>query len=188
LNAKNKLKYRSLFLDRDGVINRKLQGDYVKVWDEFIFCVNALEAIAELSKAYDKIFIVTNQRGVGKGVMSEVDLIEIHRNMVSKIKNASGRIDKIYYCTDIHEGSQNRKPNIGMALQAKQDFPEIEFSDSVMVGDSISDMEFASKLGMKRVFISIKNLNELDIHEKKFDLKFDSLFTFAENVKNGILD
>jgi histidinol-phosphate phosphatase family protein len=188
LNVKNKLKHRTLFLDRDGVINQKLEGDYVKEWNEFKFCVNALEAISELSKTYDKIFIVTNQRGVGKGVMSEADLIKIHSNMVREIKNASGRIDKVYYCIDVHVSSPNRKPNIGMALQAKQDFPEIEFSNSVMIGDSISDMEFASKLGMKRVFISIKNLNELDIHERDFDLKFDSLFTFAENVKNGILD
>ena len=188
MNAKSKLNHLTLFLDLDGVINQKLEGDYVKTWDEFKFCVNALEAIAKLSKAYDKIIIVTNQRGVGKGVMSEVDLIEIHSNMVSEIINASGRIDSIYYCTDVHDGSPNRKPNIGMALQAKQDFPEIEFFNSVMVGDSISDMEFARKLGMKRVFISIKNLNELDIHELNFDLKFDSLITFAENVKNGILD
>jgi D-glycero-D-manno-heptose 1,7-bisphosphate phosphatase len=188
VNAKNKLNNRNLFLDRDGVINQKLEGDYVKKWNEFKFCVNALEAIAELSKAYDKIFIITNQRGVGKGLMSESDLIEIHSNMVTEIKNASGRIDKIYYCTDLHDSSPNRKPNIGMAVQAKQDFPEIEFSNSVMVGDSISDMEFARQLGMQRVFISQKNDNEIKHQETNFDYKFDSLFSFAEKVKNGILN
>ena len=182
------MNHLTLFLDLDGVINQKLEGDYVKTWDEFKFCVNALEAIAKLSKAYDKIIIVTNQRGVGKGVMSEADLIEIHCNMVREIQNASGRIDKIYYCSDVHDGSPNRKPNIGMALHAKQDFPEIEFSNSVMVGDSILDMEFARKLGIKRVFISQKSLTELNFQQRDFDLKFDSLFTFAENVKNGILD
>ena len=184
----NKLNHRALFLDRDGVINQKLEGDYVKEWNEFKFCVNALEAIAELSKAYDKIFIVTNQRGVGKGLMSEADLIEIHINMISEIKNASGRIDKIYYCTDVHDSSPNRKPNIGMALQAKQEFPEIEFSTSFMVGDSISDMEFARKLGMRRIFIHQKNDTDIKDQETNFDLKFNSLFAFAEKVKNGILD
>jgi histidinol-phosphate phosphatase family protein len=137
---------------------------------------------------YDKIFIVTNQRGVGKGIMSEADLIEIHSNMVREIKNASGRIDKIYYCTDVDDSSPNRKPNTGLAIQAKQDFPEIEFSTSVMIGDSISDMEFARKLGMQRVYISQKNDNEINGQGTNFDLKFDSLFAFAEKAKNGILD
>ena len=177
------MNHRTLFLDRDGVINQKLEGDYVKAWNEFKFCVKALEAITELSNTYDKIFIVTNQRGVGKGVMSEADLIEIHSNMVSEIINASGRIDKIYYCTDVHDISPNRKPNIGMALQAKHDFPEIEFSSSVMVGDSISDMEFAKKLGMKKVFISQKNDIEIEDQETNFDLKFDSLFSFVNYIK-----
>lgn len=188
MNAKNKLNHRTLFLDRDGVINQKLDGDYIKSWDEFKFCENVLESIAELSKIFDKIIIVTNQRGVAKGVMSETDLIEIHSNMVREIKNASGRIDKIYYCTDVHDSSPNRKPNIGMALQAKQDYPEIEFLNSVMIGDSISDMEFARKLGMRRIFIHQKNDIEIKDQETNFDLRFDSLFTFAENVKNGILD
>ena len=75
-----------------------------------------------------------------------------------------------------------------MALQAKQDFPEIEFLHSVMIGDSISDMEFARKLGMRRIFIHQKNDSEINDKETNFDLKFDSLFAFAENVKNGILD
>jgi D-glycero-D-manno-heptose 1,7-bisphosphate phosphatase len=186
LNAKNKMNHRTLFLDRDGVINQKLEGDYVKAWDEFKFCMNALEAIAELSKVYNKIFIVTNQRGVGKGVMPEANLIEIHSNMVCEIKNANGRIDKIYYCTDVHDSSPNRKPNIGMALQAKHDFPEIEFSNSVMVGDSISDMEFARKLGMQRVFIRQNYDAEIKDQETNFDLKFDSLFSYAVSIIYGI--
>lgn len=179
---------KTLFLDRDGVINQKLEDDYVKTWDEFRFCKNALKAIAELSQIFNMIFIVTNQRGVGKGIMSERALMEIHKKMIKEIENASGKISKVYYCTDVDDTSHYRKPRIGMGLQAKQEFPEIEFSDSFMVGDSISDMEFARRLGMQRVLISQKNNTEFKIQKTDFDLKFDSLYAFAEKVKYGILD
>ena len=136
----------SLFLDRDGVINKKLEDDYVKSWDEFSFKVGTLEALAELRKVFGHIFIVTNQRGVGLGKMTEEVLNEIHSNMLFEIEEASGKIDKVYYCVDTDNNSPYRKPNIGMGLMAKQDFPEIDFSKSIMVGDSISDMEFGEKL------------------------------------------
>jgi D-glycero-D-manno-heptose 1,7-bisphosphate phosphatase len=132
----------SLFLDRDGVINEKLDNDYVKNWDEFVFKEGVLEAIRDLYKIFAHIFIVTNQRGVGLGKMTEVELNELHHKMLVSIEENSGKTDKIYYCRNTEDSSLYRKPNIGMGLLAKQDFPEIEFSKSIMVGDSISDMEF----------------------------------------------
>ena len=94
---------------------------------------------------FKHIIIVTNQRGVGKGIMTRKDLEEIHAYMINEVSGQGGRIDKIYVCTDTSDHSKNRKPNTGMALQAKDDFPDIDFTKSIMAGDSISDMLFAKK-------------------------------------------
>jgi histidinol-phosphate phosphatase family protein len=144
----------TLFLDRDGVINEKIENDYVKNWGEFSFINGALEALSTLSSLFGNIIIVTNQRGVGKGIMTEDDLNLIHSRMLDIITKNSGRIDKVYYCLDVLETSKYRKPNVGMGIKAKIDFPAINFSKSVMIGDSKSDMEFGQRLGMKTVYIS----------------------------------
>ena len=138
----------TLFLDRDGVINKKRENDYVKNWKEFSFIKGSLEAISFLSKVFGKIIIVTNQRGVGRGIMKEEDLILIHQRMSDQIELNFGKIDKIYYCTDVSDLSSNRKPNPGMGLQALSDFPEINFEKSIMIGDSQSDILFGHNLGM----------------------------------------
>ena len=133
----------TLFLDRDGVINKRLVGDYVKKWNDFEFLPGVLDAFATFSSYFDKIFIVTNQQGIGKGLMTEADLQQIHHQMIFEIEKAGGRIDGIYFCPDLKDShSFMRKPNIGMALKAKKDFPMINFKNSVMVGDSVSDMLF----------------------------------------------
>ena len=139
----------NLFLDRDGVINRHRPDDYVKTWEEFEFLPGILKTLAVWNKRFKNILVVTNQRGVGKGLMSEVTMLDIHWRMIAEIEQHGGRIDKIYYCTDLNNDSPNRKPNIGMALQAKADFPDIDFAKSIMVGDSESDMEFGRRAGMK---------------------------------------
>ena len=167
----------SLFLDRDGVINEKLDNDYVKNWGEFKFKEGALQAIAGLGKIFGRVFVVTNQRGVGLGLMTEEGLNEIHDRMHSEVISASGRVDKIYYCTAVDNCAECRKPNIGMGLRAKKDFLEIEFSKSVMIGDSISDMEFGKNLGMKTVFIGDKSKYE----EVGCLLNFNSLIDFYKS-------
>jgi len=171
----------TLFLDRDGVINYKIENDYVKNWLQFKFLPDALKAIKGLSKIFGKIIIVTNQRGIGRGLMTEKDLLEVHRNMLKNISGAGGRIDKIYYCPyDIDDNSRSRKPNIGMALQAKKDFPEIVFSKSIMVGDSLSDMEFGKKSGMLTIFIS-KNLKH-NSTVYNADFVFKDLFSMYSEI------
>ena len=123
--------YNTLFLDRDGVINQQRPHDYVKTTGEFIFIDGALEALRLLSPLFKHIIIVTNQRGVGKGIMTRKDLEEIHAYMINEVSGQGGRIDKIYVCTDTSDYSKNRKPNTGMALQAKDDFPDIDFTKSI---------------------------------------------------------
>ena len=141
-----------LFLDRDGILNKHLPGDYVRQWSMWEWLPGVLEAMPALAKRYKRIFIVTNQQGVGKGLMTEADLEDVHRYMLADIENAGGRIDKVYVCTALEsEKSPNRKPEIGMALQAQHDFPEVDFHRSVMVGDSKSDELFAQKSRMRFV-------------------------------------
>lgn len=145
----------TLFLDRDGVINVLRQGDYVKNLDELVLLPGAIDAIVNLSSIFNRIIVVTNQQGIGKGLMSGDDLKAIHNKLVTEVKNAGGSIDAFYYAPNlVSENSEMRKPKIGMALKAKGDFPEIDFNKSIMIGDSLSDMEFAENSGMNSIFIS----------------------------------
>jgi histidinol-phosphate phosphatase family protein len=170
----------TLFLDRDGVINRRLIDDYVKTPSEFIFEDGALEAIAKLSKCFERIVVVTNQQGVGKKMMSEKTLHDIHEHMKNEVKQAGGRIDAVYFCPDLsHSKSLFRKPNVGMGLLAKREFPKIKFKQSVMVGDTISDMKFGKKLGMKTVFISDDKLLVAQ-NSKLINQNFNSLSEYAK--------
>jgi histidinol-phosphate phosphatase family protein len=144
----------TLFLDRDGVINKKLDGDYVKTIDEFEFLPYALESIKLFSSHFHRVVIVTNQQGISKRLMTEDDLHKVHQHLLQEVQNFGGRIDAIYHAPQLaEENSIMRKPNIGMALQAKEEFPSIDFKKSIMVGDSISDMEFAKNANMFAVLI-----------------------------------
>lgn len=149
--------YHTLFIDRDGVINKHRPDDYVKRWSEFEFLPGVLDAFPILSRFFRHIIVVTNQRGVGKGFMAEKVLLDIHSRMVSEINQRGGKIDKIYFCTDVNPDSLNRKPNSGMALQAQNDFPDIVFNESIMIGDSQADMDFGNRLGMKSFLVNQSN-------------------------------
>src|ERR1035437_5353027 len=88
----------TLFLDRDGVINKKLDDDYVKHWGEFEFLPGVLEAIAGCSNIFGRSVVVTNQRCIAKGIITKEQLDTLHKRMVQEIELAGGRIDKIYHC------------------------------------------------------------------------------------------
>ena len=140
----------TLFLDRDGVINERIFGGYVTRIDEFIFRKDFIEGIPELSRRFGKIIVVTNQQGVGKGLMSERNLSEIHNYMVDEIRKLGGRIDAVYAATNLKSSlPDRRKPNPYMGLEAQAQFPEIDFSKSLMIGDTDSDIAFGKNLGMK---------------------------------------
>lgn len=173
--------YNYLFLDRDGVINVERPNDYVKNIAEFIFVEDALKAIAILTQKFDRIFVVTNQRGIGRGIMTNSDLEIIHQYMISEIEKAGGRIDKIYYCTDLSNRSINRKPNVGMAFQAVADFPEVDFTKSVMVGNSFSDIQFGQKLSMHTILVGDKYKKEHKIHNN-INAYYENLYMFADSL------
>lgn len=163
----------TLFLDRDGVINEKRENDYVKSLDEFHFTEGALEALELLEPMFDYIVVVTNQQGIGKGIMTEADLLVIHQKLMKEVTENGGRIDKIYHCPGlVKDNPPCRKPASGMGFQAREDFPEIDFAKSIIVGDSASDMEFGDRLGMKCV-----KIGEDEVYES-----FESLFHFAQRI------
>ena len=148
----------TLFLDRDGVINQHVPGDYVRTWEQFIFEDGALEAIAAVMKKFGRIIVITNQQGIGKGLMEQADLDHIFTKMKQEITLAGGRIDACYYCPHLAAtGCGCRKPDTGMGTQAKLDFPDIDFSKSIMVGDQLTDMQFGKALGMKTVFCATRS-------------------------------
>lgn len=164
----------TLFLDRDGVINKKLENDYVKHWIEFEFLEGVIDALKSLNTRFGTIVVVTNQQGIGKGLYRTEDLELIHKNMIYEIEYLGGRIDKVYFSPYLNsENHPTRKPGIGMALAAKNDFPGIDFSKSIIVGDSLSDMEFGRNAGMKTAFIS-----EDKINDARIDFQFSSLAEF----------
>ena len=171
----------TLFLDRDGVINHEKYQDYIHTWDEFVFYDGVKEAIKIFADIFKYCIIITNQRGVGKGVTKLADLEFTHHNMVEAIKEEGGRIDKIYFSPDLENTSPNRKPNTGMGLQAQLDFPEIDFSKTIMVGNTISDMEFGRNLGAVTVFLPTTR-PDVDLKDLNIDYVFDSLFEFAKHI------
>lgn len=139
----------TLFLDRDGVINRRLPGDYVKKLEEWEFLPGSLESIVRLSKIFGRLIIVTNQQGIGKELMTEDDLDTIHSHLRERVEEQGGKIDAIYHCSELASDPDNcRKPSPAMALKAKADFPGIRFDRSVMVGDTPSDIEFGKNVAM----------------------------------------
>lgn len=174
-------KSRTLFLDRDGVINIENVGSYITDWREFKFCDGALEALKHLNEIFGTIVVVSNQRGVGRGIMTLDALKDISTQMVNNIADAGGRIDKVYAATSVHENDHNRKPNTGMALQAKQDFPMIDYKRSVMVGNSMLDMEFGKRLAMHTVFITSKH-EPVTLPHDLIDEQYPSLFAWSKTL------
>jgi histidinol-phosphate phosphatase family protein len=172
----------TLFLDRDGVINNKLDNDYVRSWDSFKFLPGVLEALELMATLFRIIVVTTNQQGIGKGLYTESDLRHIHKNMLDQVHLRGGRIDKVYFCPHLAAANSDcRKPNTGMAIQAKNDFPAIDFSKSIMVGDSWSDMQFGKKLGMITVYLSNKTIQNKE-EQTLINYTFTDLYAFATAI------
>lgn len=168
----------TLFIDRDGVVNDEKHLDYIHTWDEFKFSKGVKEAFKIFNKKFGTIVMITNQRGVAKGLTKLENLKVIHKNMLQEIKDAEGRIDRVYFCTDME--SENRKPNTGMGLQAMKDFPQIDLSRSVMIGNTLSDMKFGRNLGISiNVFLPTSR-KDVSLNHEDIDLVFNDLISAAK--------
>lgn len=171
---------KALFLDRDGVINVENPYGYILHQEDFRFMPKVPEALSRLSTFFDLILVVTNQRCVGKGLISAEDLEAMHDKMVEDLARYGVSIDKVYYAPALESDDYFRKPNIGMGKQALKDFPEINIKESVMVGNNISDMEFAKRLGLKTVFVYTTS-PKWDILPSVVDEQYADLWEFAQH-------
>lgn len=169
----------TLFLDRDGVINEDKPGSYIFSTDEFVFMQGMPGGFKKLSEKFGKLIVATNQRGVGRKLMTEDTLTSIHQKMQKGIEEAGGRMDAIYYATGIDNKDPFRKPNPGMAVRARTRFPEIEFSKSIMVGNNISDMQFGRAAGMYTVFLRTTS-KHIQLPHPDIDEIYDSLEEFVK--------
>ena len=145
---------RYVFLDRDGVLNRKLpEGAYVSDWAQFQWLPGAVEAVARMNRAGLTVIVVSNQRGIALGRLSVEQLELIHGQLRSRLECQGARLDAIYYCPHDHGECNCRKPDIGLFEQAAKDFPEVDANNSVVIGDSLSDIQAGRRLGMRTLFI-----------------------------------
>jgi D-glycero-D-manno-heptose 1,7-bisphosphate phosphatase len=145
---------RYVFLDRDGVLNRKLpEGAYVSDWAQFQWLQGAVEAIGRMNRAGLTVIVVSNQRGIALGQVSVEQLELIHDQMRSHLARHGARLDAIYYCPHDQGECNCRKPGIGLFEQAKKDFPQVNADNSAVIGDSLSDIQAGRRLGMRTIFI-----------------------------------
>lgn len=171
----------TVFLDRDGVINHDKKDDYIHNWEEFQFYNGTEEAIRLLSEKAGYIIVVTNQRGVGKGLMTEDDLNDIHEKMKASILNAGGRIDGIYYCTATDTLHPDRKPNPGMVFRAAGDFPGIDLSKAIIAGNNQTDMQMGRNAFIYTAFITTSQ-HAPKLPHPDIDFSFNSLLEFAKTL------
>jgi D-glycero-D-manno-heptose 1,7-bisphosphate phosphatase len=152
---------RAVFLDRDGVINSD-RDDYVKNADELRIYPFAPEAVRRLTEAGWPVFVVSNQQGVAKGIISEVDLLAIEREIARRIEEAGGSIAAFYYCRHLaSDGCSCRKPEPGLILRAVKEHG-IDPEASVMVGDTERDIIAGKSAGCKTVLVLTGKLTRAD--------------------------
>jgi D-glycero-D-manno-heptose 1,7-bisphosphate phosphatase len=141
---------KAVFLDRDGVVNKKMPpGEYIKKWSEFEFLPGVKEAMSMLTKSGFEIYIISNQAGIGRGIMQEGDLLEIHNNMEKELLANGSRISALYYCPHRAEDNcQCRKPKPGMLFQAALEHC-IDLPRATFIGDDERDVEAGVAAGCR---------------------------------------
>lgn len=147
-----------ILLDRDGVINKRpKRGDYVKSWNEFVFLPGSKEAIKLLKEKGYTVFIISNQSGIARGMVTKKNLSIIHENMQKELKKQGSRIDVIYYCPHgWDEGCDCRKPKPGLLLQASREH-FIDLTKAIFIGDDKRDIEAGKQAGCKTILVNAKN-------------------------------
>lgn len=175
----NQVPRKAIFLDRDGIINRKLPEDnYVRTPSEFHILPDVIGSLSIMRDLGFSLVIVTNQRGIARGIMSETDLACVHQFMTFLLMKSGIELQGIYYCPhDKTDHCECRKPSPGMIIAAAKDLG-IDLSLSYMVGDSVSDVEAGRNAGVKSVRISSDRKNGDN------ELIFPSLMDFARYLKN----
>jgi len=150
----------TVFLDRDGVINRR-RPDHVKSWDEFEFLPGSLEALAQLRSIEARVIVITNQASVGRGLIGQEDLARLHNRMTEIVRDRGGLIEGIYACPHLPEARcACRKPGTELFRRASSELG-VELNDSFMIGDSPTDVMAAKAAGCRPVFITDETSEQL---------------------------
>jgi D-glycero-D-manno-heptose 1,7-bisphosphate phosphatase len=159
------MKNKAFFLDRDGIINERLIGDYVKSIDEFVFIEDFFNLFKKIKDHDFLAILISNQQGVGKGLMTAADLEDIHNYMQNELSEKTGyRLDDIFTCSSLaSENDYRRKPNPGMILEAIEKY-DIDPSQSFMVGDSLSDIEAGKRAGVNTIYIGENKITNADFN------------------------
>ena len=173
----------TLFLDRDGVVNVQLVGDYVKNPSELVLREDFLRSIPYLKQHFRRFILVTNQQCIGKGICTQADVEEVHRYMCTQLADNGFRFDAIYLCPHVAgSGCGCRKPETGMMQQALADFPNIDLSRSLMVGDSLTDMQFGHAAGLRTLYIGAVTPDNREAITAASDLISPTLLQFFQNL------
>lgn len=145
---------RTIFLDRDGILNEKMpEGQYVTRWQDFHVLPGVPQAVRRLNDAGLRVIVVSNQRGIARGLYTAADVEAIHTEFQRLLNGAGARVDAFFICPHDQGQCICRKPLPGLFEQAAAQFPGITVATSAMIGDSLSDIEFGRRLGMTTVFI-----------------------------------
>ncbi|MBZ5602586.1 MAG: HAD family hydrolase [Acidobacteriia bacterium] len=140
---------RCVFLDRDGVINEKAAPhEYIRQWSEFRFLPNVSDWIRIFNALDYLVIVITNQRGIARGKMTRQAVDEIHRRMIEELDEHGARVDDVFLCPHEEGTCDCRKPKPGMLLQAQAKW-DIDFSASLLIGDSDEDEAVASACGVR---------------------------------------
>ncbi len=178
---------KTVFLDRDGVINEKMpEGRYVASVDEFRLLPGVADAIRELNQAAIRVVVVSNQRGISLGLYTPGDLDAIHLELQRLLQKKGAHIDAFYSCPHDKGECDCRKPQVGLFEQARARFPEIVAEESLIIGDSLSDIEFGRRVGMQTVLIEGDPQTRkagTETAAEMADLCFASLFEAVEAMR-----
>ena len=174
---------RTIFLDRDGVLNQKpSEGEYVANWSQFHLLPGVPEAIARLNRAGRRAVVVSNQRGIGLGLYTAAAVDAIHAQLQQELAAHGAHIDAFYFCPHDKNDCDCRKPGPGLYQQALANFPDITPASSLMVGDSLSDIEFGHRLGMRTIFIEGNTARQKPSADRARALAGQSFNSLAEAV------
>lgn len=172
-------KYDCIFFDRDGTINH--DSGYISKLKDFIFFEFTISALKLLVSITNKFIIITNQSGVSRGLIKENDLLRINDFIMNELKKNKLPLLKIYYCTDHPDhATDRRKPGSGMFLDAARDY-NIDLSNCLMIGDSISDIQPANNLGMDSMLVLTGNGKN---HHSRFSKDNEPTYV-SQNILTG---
>ena len=174
----------TVLLDRDGVLNQKMpEGRYVERWKDFHVLPGVPEAIARLNQAGLRVIVVSNQRGIALGLYTAADVDALHAGFQSLLSQHGAHIDAFFYCPHLVGRCNCRKPLPGLFEQAVEAFPDVTAATSLMIGDSLVDMEFGRRLGITTILIDGETEQPratAKIARETADLRFPSLAEAAD--------